>query len=67
MIEFAEGPEGYTMTHGWMFWVFEGITMVVAIAVFCLWHPGRHLGRFGEREKQANTPREEIIRSRQNT
>ncbi|KAF5519377.1 Protein RTM1 [Colletotrichum aenigma] len=67
MIEFAEGPEGYTMTHEWMFWVFEGITMVVAIAVFCVWHPGKFLGRFGEREKHANTPREEIIRSQQNT
>ncbi|KAF4825295.1 Protein RTM1 [Colletotrichum tropicale] len=67
MIEFAEGPEGYSMTHEWMFWVFEGITMVVAIAVFCVWHPGKRLGRFGEREKQANTPREEIIRSQQNT
>ncbi|KAF4879086.1 Protein RTA1 [Colletotrichum siamense] len=67
MIEFAEGPEGYSMTHEWMFWVFEGITMVVAIAVFCVWHPGKRLGRSGEREKQANTPREEIIRSQQNT
>ncbi|EQB56522.1 hypothetical protein CGLO_03465 [Colletotrichum gloeosporioides Cg-14] len=66
-VEFADDPEGYTMTHEWMFWVFEWITMVVAIAVFCVWHPGKHLDRFGEREKQASTPREEIIRSQQDT
>ncbi|RYO87622.1 hypothetical protein DL766_005479 [Monosporascus sp. MC13-8B] len=39
MVEFAEDTEGYTMTHEWIFWAFEGITMLIAITVFCVWHP----------------------------
>ncbi|KAF6840751.1 rta1 domain-containing protein [Colletotrichum musicola] len=52
MVEFTEGPEGYTMTHEWVFWVFEGLLMVFAITIFCIWHPSKYLGRFGASEKE---------------
>lgn len=47
MVEFAEGNDGYTISHEWMFWVFEGAFMIVALAVFCIWYPSRYLGNAG--------------------
>ncbi|KAL2270520.1 hypothetical protein VTJ83DRAFT_2704 [Remersonia thermophila] len=43
LVEFAEGIEGYSFTHEWVFYVFETIPVLVAIGIFCLWHPGAHL------------------------
>ncbi|KAL0934856.1 rta1 domain-containing protein [Colletotrichum truncatum] len=54
MIEFAEGPDGYTMTHEWIFWVLEGLTMAIAIVVFCVWHPSKYLGQTGEEKEGHN-------------
>ncbi|KAH6845697.1 RTA1 like protein-domain-containing protein [Chaetomium sp. MPI-CAGE-AT-0009] len=45
--EFAEGIEGYSFTHEWLFWVFESAPMLVAIGVFCVFHPSAYLGRDG--------------------
>ncbi|KAI1073748.1 putative RTA1 domain protein [Whalleya microplaca] len=52
MIEFAEGTDGYTMTHEWVFWVFEGITMLIAISAFCIWYPSKYLGGSVVKEAQ---------------
>ncbi|KAJ9151320.1 Rta1 domain-containing protein [Pleurostoma richardsiae] len=49
VVEFAEGVHGYAFTHEWMFWVFEALPMIVAITVFCIWHPAKYLGRDGRR------------------
>ncbi|TEA17062.1 Protein RTM1 [Colletotrichum sidae] len=43
MVEFAEGQEGYSLQHEWMFWIFEGLLMIIALTVFCIWHPSRYL------------------------
>ncbi|KAK3349348.1 RTA1 like protein-domain-containing protein [Lasiosphaeria hispida] len=45
--EFAEGVEGYSFTHEWMFWVFEAVPMLVAIGVFCVFHPSAYPGHDG--------------------
>ena len=47
VIEFALGIHGYPFTHEWMFYVFESLPMVPAIAVFCAFHPARYLGSDG--------------------
>ncbi|KAG7294588.1 hypothetical protein NEMBOFW57_004664 [Staphylotrichum longicolle] len=49
--EFAEGIEGYAFTHEWMFWIFEAVPMLVAIGVFCVWHPSACLGRDGAKAR----------------
>lgn len=55
VVEFAEGTEGYAFKNEWMFYVFETLPMLIAIAVFCLWHPSRYLGRDGAKALIANT------------
>ena len=30
-----------------MFWVFESAPMLIAIAVFCVYHPSAYLGKYG--------------------
>ncbi|KAK0739102.1 hypothetical protein B0T21DRAFT_409482 [Apiosordaria backusii] len=40
LVEFVEGVDGYAFRNEWLFWVFEGTAMLVAILVFCVWHPG---------------------------
>ncbi|KAK3299541.1 RTA1 like protein-domain-containing protein [Chaetomium fimeti] len=49
--EFAEGIEGYSFTHEWLFWVFESVPMLIAIGVFCVFHPSAYLGRDGASRK----------------
>ncbi|KAK5652746.1 hypothetical protein OQA88_9599 [Cercophora sp. LCS_1] len=49
--EFAEGVEGYSFTHEWMFWIFESAPMLIAISVFCVWHPSAYLGRDGAKSR----------------
>jgi hypothetical protein len=44
LIEFALGIQGYPFTHEWIFYVFESLPMLPAIAVFCVWHPAEYLG-----------------------
>lgn len=43
MVEFTEGQGGYALTHEWLFWVFEGLFMIVALSIYSLWHPGKYL------------------------
>lgn len=52
--EFAEGMEGYAFKNEWMFWVFECVPMLIAIGVFCWWHPSRYLGRDGAKAMISN-------------
>jgi hypothetical protein len=49
--EFAEGMEGYSFNHEWLFWVFESAPMLIAIGVFCFFHPSTYLGRDGASQK----------------
>ena len=35
------------MTHEWIFYIFEALPMLPAIAVFCFIHPAKYLGRRG--------------------
>jgi len=34
---------GYAFRTEWLFWVFETLPMLVAIGVFCVYHPARYL------------------------
>ncbi|GKT57781.1 RTA1 domain containing protein [Colletotrichum tofieldiae] len=45
VVEFAEGMDGYAFRNEWLFWAFEALPMLIAIAVFCVWHPSKYLGR----------------------
>lgn len=47
VVEFALGIYGYPFTHEWIFYVFEALPMLPAIAVFCFVHPAKYLGRGG--------------------
>ncbi|KAF2018148.1 RTA1 like protein [Aaosphaeria arxii CBS 175.79] len=47
LIEFGLGIEGYPFTHEWIFYVFEALPMLPAIAVFCFVHPAKYLGNNG--------------------
>ncbi|KAF2690796.1 RTA1-domain-containing protein [Lentithecium fluviatile CBS 122367] len=51
VIEFALGIEGYPFQHEWMFYVFEALPMVPAIAIFCFIHPAKYLGSKGRAGK----------------
>ncbi|KAF2742563.1 RTA1-domain-containing protein [Sporormia fimetaria CBS 119925] len=53
VIEFALGIEGYPFTHEWIFYVFEALPMLPAIAVFCYVHPAKYLGSKGGLGKEA--------------
>lgn len=50
MIEFPQGIDGYPFTHEWLFWVFEAAPMLIAITIFCLYHPSKILGQDGGRQ-----------------
>ncbi|KZL64344.1 7-aminocholesterol resistance protein rta1 [Colletotrichum incanum] len=45
VVEFAEGMDGYAFRNEWLFWAFEALPMLIAIAVFGVWHPSKYLGR----------------------
>lgn len=47
LVEFAQGIDGYTFTHEWVFYVLEAGPMLPAIAVFCFFHPAKYLGSNG--------------------
>ncbi|RMZ72651.1 RTA1 domain [Pyrenophora seminiperda CCB06] len=35
----------YLQTHEWCFWVFDAAPILLVLAVFAIWHPGRYLPR----------------------
>ncbi|KFY03682.1 hypothetical protein O988_01308 [Pseudogymnoascus sp. VKM F-3808] len=43
LIEFALGIDGYPFVHEWMFYVLESLPMLVAIIIFCVYHPAKYL------------------------
>lgn len=43
--------EGYSFRHEWLFWVFEALPMLVAIGIFCIYHPSACLGRDGGKSR----------------
>ncbi|KAM7204932.1 RTA1 like domain containing protein [Naviculisporaceae sp. PSN 640] len=57
--EFAEGVDGYSFRHEWLFWVFEAVPMLIAIGVYCFYHPGAVLGRDGGGKKKRASSDEE--------
>ncbi|KAL1841473.1 hypothetical protein VTJ49DRAFT_7028 [Mycothermus thermophilus] len=57
LVEFAEGIEGYSFTHEWVFYVFETVPVLIAIGVFCLWHPGAHLGPIDDKSLRSQRKR----------
>ncbi|KAH9212355.1 RTA1 like protein-domain-containing protein [Leptodontidium sp. 2 PMI_412] len=55
LAEFSRGIFGYPFTHEWMFYALEAVPMLPAIAVFCVWHPGKYFGASGGRSKRVLT------------
>lgn len=49
------GIDGYPFMHEWMFYIFESLPMLPAIAVFCSFHPAKYLGSHGGREKEESS------------
>lgn len=43
LIEFSLGIDGYPFEHEWMFYVLESLPMLVAIIMFCIYHPAKYL------------------------
>ena len=42
-------------THEWMFWVFEGLFMIVALTVFFIWYPKKYFGITGTKRTEKLT------------
>lgn len=45
LVEFVEGIDGYVFWNEWLFWVFEGMGMLLVIGLFCIWYLGVCLKR----------------------
>ncbi|KAH7312279.1 RTA1 like protein-domain-containing protein [Stachybotrys elegans] len=45
LVEFGQGTDEYAFNHEWLFWLFEALPMLGAIGIFCIYHPGRYLGK----------------------
>ena len=43
LIEFGLGVEGYPFGHEWIFYAFESLPMLPAIAIFCIIRPSNYL------------------------
>lgn len=41
VIEYVMGKDGYPLTHEWTLYVFDALLMVLTMAVFVWWYPGR--------------------------
>ncbi|EJP62746.1 RTA1 domain protein, putative [Beauveria bassiana ARSEF 2860] len=41
VVEYIMGKEGYLLTHEWTLYVFDALLMVLTMAVFVWWYPGR--------------------------
>lgn len=41
VVEYVMGKDGYLLTHEWTLYVFDALLMVLAMAVFVWWYPGR--------------------------
>jgi hypothetical protein len=39
LVEYAEGTEGYSMTHEWTLYVFDGVPMAVSAVAMLVWFP----------------------------
>ncbi|KAF2266624.1 RTA1 like protein [Lojkania enalia] len=60
VVEFALGIDGYPFEHEWIFYVFESLPMLPAIAIFCFIHPAKYLGSDGGLGKQTRVEEGEI-------
>jgi hypothetical protein len=40
LVEYAQGTEGYSMTHEWTLYVFDGVPMAVSAIAMLVWFPG---------------------------
>ena len=41
MVEYAQGTEGYSMTHEWTLYVFDGVPMAVSAVAMVVGFPSR--------------------------
>jgi hypothetical protein len=41
LVEYAQGMEGYSMTHEWTLYVFDGVPMAISAVVMVVWFPSR--------------------------
>jgi hypothetical protein len=39
LVEYAQGTEGYSMTHEWTLYTFDGVPMVVSAVAMLVWFP----------------------------
>jgi hypothetical protein len=44
VIEYAQGTDGYILSHEVFLYVFDAALMFIAVAIFVLWHPSPMLG-----------------------
>ncbi|KAJ5162636.1 RTA-like protein [Penicillium coprophilum] len=51
LVEYKEGYDGYTMTHEVFMYIFDGVLMLIAMAVMNVYHPAEILGN-GKGENQ---------------
>lgn len=40
VVEYIQGHNGYTLTHEWTLYVFDGVLMLVVSVAFWFWYPG---------------------------
>jgi hypothetical protein len=39
LVEYAQGTEGYSMTHEWTLYIFDGVPMAVSAVAMLVWFP----------------------------
>ncbi|KAI5270033.1 hypothetical protein E4T47_06547 [Aureobasidium subglaciale] len=44
VIEYAQGNNGYIITHEWMLYIFDGVFMLLVTIAFLVLHPSKLLG-----------------------
>lgn len=43
LVQFTQGPQGYTSTHEWCMYVFDTLPIYPCVAFFIYWHPANYL------------------------
>jgi hypothetical protein len=54
VIEFAEGSDGFIISHEVMLYIFDAFLMFAVFAIFVAMHPGRLIKRAHRAEKAVN-------------
>jgi len=56
MVEFSTGFNGYLNTHEWNFYVFDSSVILVAFAIYNVWHPAQYLTNVGWKQTDGIKP-----------